>query len=292
MTANFSTAASLTNEDYTQRILTAADWVARHLPDERPTTGVILGSGLGALTKEIRDPVRLPYSDIPGFPVSTSPGHSGLLHYGHIDSVPVLAMEGRFHLYEGYTMRDVTLPVRLMARLGIRDLVITSASGGLNSKFRKGDLLLIGDHINLLGDNPLRGPNLEAWGPRFPDMCAPYDPEMLAALVDIAQEAGVRAHEGVYSALLGPCLETRAEYRMLQRLGADAVGMSTVPEVIVGVHEGLRIAGISVITDLCLPDELQPVSVAEILQVAAEAEPKLTEVVRRLIAHRKSKEGT
>ncbi|MGE3166002.1 MAG: purine-nucleoside phosphorylase [Planctomycetota bacterium] len=292
MTANFSVPEALSNDDYERRVKTAADWVARRLPPVPPTTGVILGSGLGALAKEIRDAVQLPYGEIPGFPVSTSPGHSGLLHFGFIESVPVLAMEGRFHLYEGYSMRDVTLPVRLMARLGVRDLIISSASGGLNPSFQKGDLLLIDDHINLLGDNPLRGPNLEAWGPRFPDMCAPYDAEMLGALVDIARARGVRAHPGVYAALLGPCLETRAEYRMLQRLGADAVGMSTVPEVIVGVHEGLRVAGISVITDLCLPDQLQPVSVAEILQVAAEAEPKLTEVVRRLIAHRNSKEGS
>lgn len=272
------------SEDLAQRVHQAADWIARRVPGPPPSSGVILGSGLGALVNEIDDGIQIPYSEIPGFPISTAPGHSGALHYGRLGRHAVLAFEGRFHYYEGYSLSEVTLPVRVLARLGARQLVLTCAAGGLHRELEKGDLLLIDDHINLIGDNPLRGPNHESWGPRFPDMCAPYDAELLARLTAICRARDVRARPGVYAALTGPCLETRAEYRMLERLGVDAVGMSTVPEVIVGVHEGLRMAAIAVITDLCFPEQLAPVSVEEILQVAAQAEPKLTGVVRQLLA--------
>lgn len=277
---------------YAQQVQQAADWLTERLPQPAPKVAVILGSGLGALVDEIEDSLVLPYEEIPGFPVSTAPGHSGTLHYGRIGPTPVLAMEGRFHMYEGYTLQQITMPVRIMARLGVEDMIISSASGGLNPNFEKGDLLLIDDHINLMGDNPLRGPNFDDWGPRFPDMCRPYDPELLRRMQEFTEKLGIRSQTGVYVGLMGPCLETRAEYRMLQRLGADCVGMSTVPEVIVGVHEGMRMAGISVVTDLCLPDELEPVSVEEILQVAADAEPKLTRVVRHLIEDREPVEGS
>ncbi|MEM7166332.1 MAG: purine-nucleoside phosphorylase [Planctomycetota bacterium] len=270
-------------ESYQKQVIGAADLIRGKIDGPAPRAGVILGSGLGALVNEIEGSIAIPYEEIPGFPVSTAPGHSGTLNYGRIGDTPVVAFEGRFHFYEGYSLAEITLPVRVMARLGIETVVISSASGGLNREFEKGDLLLIDDHINMIGDNPLRGPNIDDWGDRFPDMCAPYDADLLRKMEEICQEEGIRARTGVYVALAGPCLETRAEYRMLGMLGADCVGMSTCPEVIVGVHEGLKMAGVSVVTDLCFPDELEPVSVEEILQVAAEAEPKLTKVVRRLL---------
>ncbi len=273
---------------YRRRVEGASAWLREQIPflerTRRPITGVVLGTGLGALSKEIQDGVRIPYREIPGFPLSTSPGHSGTLHAGFIGGAPVVALEGRFHLYEGYSAREVTLPVRVLSRLGARDLLLSNACGGMTRRLAKGDLLIIEDHINLMGASPLTGPNIDDWGPRFPDMSAPYDREKIARLVALAEEERIRAHRGVYAAVPGPQLETAAEYRMLIALGADAVGMSTVPEVIVAAHEGLRTAAIGIVSDLCFPDALEPVSVEEILQVAAEAEPKLTTLVRRLIA--------
>jgi purine-nucleoside phosphorylase len=206
-----------------------------------------------------------------------------MLHAGRLGDRRVIAFEGRFHLYEGYDLREVTMPVRLAARLGAAELVITNVSGGLDLRLRRGDLVVIEDHLNLLPGNPLTGPNQDDWGPRFPDLSAPYDRESIRRLLAHAEEEGIRARTGVYAAVAGPNLETRAEYRMLRMLGADVVGMSTVPEVIVGVHEGLRIAAISVVTDICDPDHLEPVAVEEILQVASTAEPKLTKMVVRLL---------
>lgn len=269
-------------ESYRQRVEEAAGWLSERAA-QPPRAGIVLGSGLGGLVDEIEDPLRIDYGDIPGFLASTSPGHSGTLHFGHIADTPVVAMEGRFHVYEGYPIQEITLPVRVMARLGVRDVVVTNACGGMNLDLEKGDLLIIDDHINLLGVNPLTGPNIDDWGPRFPDMSAPYHPELVARLEEIAREEEIRAHTGVYVAVPGPNLETRAEYRWLRSMGADVVGMSTIPEVIVAVHEGMRAAGISIITDMCDPDHLEPVSVEEILQVAADAEPRLTRMVKRLI---------
>jgi len=266
-----------------RRIEGAAEWLARRLPGGSPRTALILGSGLGGLVREIRDSIRIPYAEIPGFPRSTAPGHAGTLHSGTLGDRPVIAYEGRFHLYEGYDLSEVTMPVRVAARLGARELVITNVSGGLDLSLERGDLVVIDDHLNLLPGNPLTGPNAADWGPRFPDLSAPYDRELGDRLLAIAAEEGFRARRGVYVAVAGPNLETRAEYRMLRALGADVVGMSTVPEVIVGVHEGLRIAAISVVTDRCDPDHLEPVSVEEILQVASTAEPKLTRMVLRLL---------
>lgn len=277
-------AALRTDADaFRRRVEEAADWVARHLPDGAPDTALILGTGLGALAGEIRESRSIPYEEIPGFPLSTAPGHSGRLHHGRLGNRSVIAFEGRFHRYEGYDFRELTLPVRLAARLGVRELVISNASGGLNPELETGDLLVLDDHIHLLPGNPLFGPNHDEWGPRFPDMSAPYDPRMRHRLLEIASEEGIRARAGVYVAVAGPNLETRAEYRMLRGLGADVVGMSTVPEVIVGVHEGLRIAALSVVTDVCDPDHLEPVVLEDILQVAATAEPKLTKMVLRLL---------
>ncbi|MCI0652292.1 MAG: purine-nucleoside phosphorylase [Planctomycetes bacterium] len=273
---------------YRRRVEGAAEAIRSHLPPlargAGPWTGAILGTGLGALAKEITDGGQVPYLDIPGFPISTAPGHTGTLHWGYIGERPVLALEGRFHLYEGYSAREVTLPVRFFGRLGVRDLIISNACGGINLDYEKGDLVIIDDHINLMGVNPLIGSNIEEWGPRFPDMAAPYDRARIARLEEIAREEKIRAHRGVYAAVAGPNLETRAEYRMLARLGADVVGMSTVPEAIVAAHEGMRVSAIGIVTDVCNPDHLQPVSVEEILQVAAHAEPKLTKLVRRLLA--------
>ena len=244
---------------------------------------MILGTGLGGLASEIEDAATIPYSEIPHFPDPEIQSHSGNLLIGRLGGKPVAAMEGRCHYYEGYSLEEVTLPVRAMKGLGAETLIVSSASGGLNPYFEKGDLLLIDDHINLMGVNQLVGPNDDRLGPRFPDMCRPYDPELLRNAEAIALAEGIRVQKGVYLALTGPCLETRAEYRFLRNCGADAVGMSTVPEVIVGVHAGLKIFGISCITDLCLPDALEPVNIDEIIRVAGDAEPKITLLVRRLV---------
>jgi purine-nucleoside phosphorylase len=261
----------------------AADFL-RARCDRAPDVAIILGTGLGGLAAEIADATAVPFGDIPGFPVSTVPGHKGQLLLGTLAGRRVATMEGRFHYYEGYSLDQITLPVRVLRTLGARLLIVSNACGGLRPEHRLGDLLLIDDHINLMGVNPLVGPNDDRLGPRFPDMSAPYDRDLLALAERIATEQGIRVHRGVYAALTGPCLETRAEYRVLQRLGADVVGMSTVPEVIVAVHAGFRTLGISVITDRCIPEELAPVKLETILAVAAEAEPKMRAIVRRVVA--------
>lgn len=249
-----------------------------------PEVGLILGTGLGGLAREIRREATIPYEELPHFARSTVMTHKGDLVAGTLEGRRVVAMEGRFHFYEGYTPEQITFPVRVMKALGAKALVVSNACGGLNPHFRRGDLMLIDDHINLMGFNPLVGPNDERLGPRFPDMCRPYD----AALLDLAEAAarrlGVRAHRGVYAAMTGPCLETRAEYRLLRTCGADAIGMSTVPEVVVAVHAGLRVLGVSIVTDLCFPDSLQPAHIDEIIATANEAEPRLTAVVRDVVA--------
>jgi purine-nucleoside phosphorylase len=261
----------------------AADFLrARRAPP--PDVAIILGTGLGGLASEIQDAAAVPYGEIPGFPVSTVPGHKGQLLLGSFAGRRVATMEGRFHYYEGYTLDQITLPVRVLRALGAKLLIVSNACGGLRPDHRLGDLLLIDDHINLMGVNPLVGPNDDRLGPRFPDMSAPYDRGLVDLAERIAAEEGIRAHRGVYAGLTGPCLETRAEYRFLQRIGADAVGMSTVPEVIVAVHAGFRTFGVSVITDRCLPETLEPVKLETILAVAAEAEPKMRTLVRRLVS--------
>ncbi len=256
----------------------------RERDSRQPEFGVVLGTGLGALSAEIEDKVSIPYSDIPGFGTTAVEGHRGDLLIGTIGGRNVVAMEGRFHFYEGWTMQQITLPVRVMKALGAKFLVVSNASGGMNPMHRAGDLVLIDDHINLMGANPLVGPNDDELGPRFPDMSQPYDPALLDLAERIALEEGIRAHRGVYVAVAGPNLETRAEYRMLRAIGSDVVGMSTVPEVIVGVHAGMRILGVSCITDRCLPDALEPVDIDEIIRVAGEAEPRLTKLIRRVIS--------
>jgi purine-nucleoside phosphorylase len=250
----------------------------------RPRVGIILGTGLGGLVEEIAIEAAIAYGDIPHFPVSTVETHAGRLVCGQLGGKGVVVMEGRFHFYEGYSLKQITLPVRVMKALGCDTLIVSNACGGMNPQWDKGDLMLIEDHINLLGDNPLIGPNDDRLGPRFPDMCRPYDPGLLALARRIALEERISCHQGVFVAVPGPNLETRAEYRFLRTGGADVVGMSTVPEVIVGVHAGLRNLGISVITDMCLPDALEPANIREIIATANAAEKKLRVLVRRVVA--------
>ncbi len=249
----------------------------------RPEFGITLGTGLGGLADAMEVEARIPYSDIPGFPEARVTSHEGTLILGRLAGRAVAALEGRYHLYEGYSLEEVTLPVRVLKGLGVKLAVFSNAAGGLNPQFRQGDIMLISDHINLMGVNPLIGPNDDRLGPRFPDMCEPYDREALEQLESLALEEGIRTCRGVYVALTGPNLETAAEYRFLRVIGADAVGMSTVPEVLVAVHSGLKSVGISCITDICLADSLQPVDIDEILRVAGEAEPQITRLLHRFV---------
>ena len=249
----------------------------------RPRVGIILGTGLGGLVEDIAAEASLPYADIPHFPVPTVQSHAGRFVCGKLAGQTVVAMEGRFHFYEGYSLKQITLPVRVMKALGCEALVVSNACGAMNPQFAKGDLMVIEDHINLMGDNPLVGPNDDRLGIRFPDMCHPYDRELIAAARRIALEERIVCHQGVFVAVPGPNLETRAEYRFLRGIGADVVGMSTVPEVIVADHAGLRTLGLSVITDMCLPDALEPVRLEDVIAVATAAEKKLRVLVRRVV---------
>src|SRR5689334_15364328 len=248
-----------------------------------PDVAIILGTGLGGLADELDVEARIPYGDIPGFPLSTVESHAGRLLAGTLAGRRVVAMQGRVHLYEGYSPQQVTFPVRVLHALGARTLVVSNACGGMHPLWSPGDLVLISDHINLLGDNPLVGPNDERLGSRFPDMSAAYDPELRALARAIALELGIVLREGVYVAVPGPNLETRAEYRMLRAIGADVVGMSTVPEVIVANHQGLRTIGLSIITDQCLPDALEPADIGRIIATATRAEPSLTRLITAVV---------
>jgi purine-nucleoside phosphorylase len=247
------------------------------------SVGIVLGTGLGALAEEIAADVQIPYVDIPRFPHSTVESHAGQLVCGTLASKTVVAMEGRFHLYEGYTASQVTFPIRVMRALGCHVLIVSNAAGGLNPLHAKGDLIVIEDHINLMGVNPLVGPNDERLGPRFPDLIEPYDRALQDLALRVALEENLVAHRGVYVAVTGPNLETRAEYRFLRTIGADVVGMSTVPEVLVAVHAGLRVLGFSIITDRCMPDALEPVKIEDVLAVARAAEGKLRTIVKRVL---------
>jgi purine-nucleoside phosphorylase len=252
--------------------------------DKTPHAGVILGTGLGSLVKEIEIEVAIDYGDIPHFPQSTAVSHAGRLVCGTLAGLPIVAMEGRMHMYEGYPLKMITLPVRVMKALGAELLVVSNACGGMNPNYRCGDIMVIEDHINLMGDNPLIGINDDRLGPRFPDMCEPYQQALVDRALSIARAEDIVAHKGVFVAVAGPNLETRAEYRFLRTIGADVVGMSTVPEVVVAVHCGLRVVGFSIITDMCLPDALKPANVEEIIAVANEAEPRLTTLVKGVLA--------
>lgn len=250
----------------------------------RPLVGIVLGTGLGTLAQEIQTKATLDYASIPHFPQSTTVGHTGQLVCGTLTGVPVLAMEGRFHSYEGYSQRQITFPIRVMRALGVETLIVSNACGGINPLYAQGDIVVIDDHINLMNGNPLVGVNDDRLGPRFPDMSRPYDPGLIRRVLEIARREDFVAHRGVYAAVTGPNLETRAEYRFLRIIGADVVGMSTVPEVLVAVHAGLRVLGLSVVTDMCFPDALKPANIEEILAAAAEAEPKLRKIVLGVLA--------
>lgn len=249
-----------------------------------PKVGIILGTGLGGIVEQIEIEATIDYADIPHFPTSTATSHRGRLVCGTLEGVPVVVMEGRFHMYEGYPLKQITLPVRVFKALGCELMIVSNACGGLNPYFEGGDIMVIEDQINLLGDNPLIGINDDRLGPRFPDMCEPYDQAWVDRTIAIGREAGIGVHKGVFVAVAGPNLETRAEYRFLRTIGADVVGMSTVPETIVAVHCGLKTVGLSVITDMCLPDSLKPSDVNEIIATAGKAAPKLIAIVRGIVS--------
>lgn len=245
--------------------------------------GIVLGTGLGGLAEKIEKELQLAYNFIPHFPISTVESHFGRLIFGTLGGKKVLAMQGRFHYYEGYTMYQITYPIRIMKLLGAHTLLLSNAAGAVNLTYKLGDLMIIRDHINLLPENPLRGINLDQFGPRFPDMSQPYDRTLIAKAHKIAQDLGISLQEGVYAAVPGPNLETAAEYRYLRIIGADVVGMSTVPECIVANHMGMRVFAMSIITDIGDPDNLKPVSLEEIIHVSSQAEPKLTQIFTELL---------
>ncbi len=264
------------------KIQNTADFIESHIGKYQPEWGIILGTGLGKLVNEIEIDHTLEYKDIPDFPVSTVEGHKGRLIFGRLAGCKVVAMQGRFHYYEGYTMQQITFPVRVMKMLGIQRLVVSNASGGVNPDYEVGDLMIIDDHINLL-PNPLIGPNIDSMGPRFPDMSEPYDRQLMTSAVSIARKMGIRYHLGCYVALSGPTLETPAEYRYIRAIGGDTVGMSTVPEVIVARHMSIPCFAVSIITDLGVDGKIKEVSLNDVLDAASAAEPKMTTLIKELI---------
>ena len=273
----------MTGADTYENELNEAVRAVRQRSQLVPDVAVILGTGLGGLAREIEVETVIPYSDIPHFPLSTVESHTGQLLLGTLAGKRVVAMQGRFHRYEGYSLQQIALAVRVLFKLGARVLVVSNACGGMNEEWRAGDLMLIEDHINMLGDNPLIGPNLDELGPRFPDMSQPYDPDIRTLAKTVAGELGIDLRAGVFVAVTGPNLETRAEYRMLRWMGADVVGMSTVPEVIVARHMGMRVMGMSIITDECFPDTLEEADITKIIATANAAEPKLTALVKGVL---------
>ena len=247
-----------------------------------PKAAIILGTGLGKVADEVQDAVKIPFGEIPSFVTTTVDTHAGELVAGTVNGCPVVCLAGRFHFYEGYTLEEITFPVRLARGLGAEVLVVSGATGGMNPVYAKGDLVALDDHINFMGVNPLIGPNDDELGPRYPDMIEPYDTALRQRIQALALEEGIVCHQGVYAAVAGPNLETRAEYRMLRTIGADVVGMSVVPEVLAAVHGGMKVVGLVAVTDLCLPDALEPCNIEEIIATANAAEPKMSKLVTRL----------
>lgn len=268
--------------DLMQKIDQAAHSIQQRLPFDAEIA-VILGTGLGSLVHSIEDPVTIDYESIPNFPTTTADSHAGSLVAGTVSGKKVVCLSGRFHLYEGYSMDEVTFPVRVAKALGVHTLIVSNAAGGLNPQYRAGDLILITDHINFMGGNPLIGPNDDRLGPRIPDMCDVYTKTLVKLAEAAALAEGIKLQRGIYLGCTGPCLETAAEYRFMRTIGADLVGMSTVPEVIVAVHAGLKVLGLSIVTDECFPDCLTPTDLDKIIQCAAEAEPNLTRLVIRCL---------
>lgn len=269
--------------DLREKIEKATNFVISKVGDLQPQIGIILGTGLGPLADKIEERQIVSYSDIPFFPVPTVTWHTGQLVFGKIGGKKVVAMQGRFHYYEGWSDEEITLPIRIMKKLGTTILIESNAAGGLNPQYIPGDLMVITDHINFMGRNPLIGPNDDTLGPRFPDMSNVYDRDLVKLTEEVAREEKIKICKGVYAGVTGPNLETAAEYRFFRLIGADAIGMSTVPEVIVAIHSGLKVLGISCITDRCLPDALAAASIDEILKIAAAAEPMLTNLVAKII---------
>lgn len=267
----------------TQEILNTTTTFLKEKGFHNSQIGIVLGTGLGQLVNHLQVEVEINYTDIPNFPVSTVEFHSGKLLFGILERKKVIVMQGRFHLYEGYTLQEITFPVRVMKALGISSLLVSNAAGAINLNYKKGDLMLLEDHINLQGGSPLAFKNVSDFGERFTDMCAPYNADLNTKIVAIAKENNIILHKGIYVAVVGPQLETRAEYRYLKIIGADAVGMSTVPEVIVANHLNLPVIAVSVLTDECNPDDLKPVNIPEIIAVAGEAEPKMIILFKELI---------
>ncbi|MBI9071627.1 MAG: purine-nucleoside phosphorylase [Melioribacteraceae bacterium] len=257
--------------------------VIKQHTSETYEVGIVLGTGLGGLVKDIEIEHELDYSELPYFPLSTVESHQGKLIFGKIGGKNVVAMQGRFHYYEGYTMQQITYPIRVMKFLGVKTLLVSNACGGMNPIYSRGDVMIMEDHINLLGDNPLIGKNEDELGPRFPDMSEPYDKELIKLAEEVALENKVKVQKGVYVAVSGPNLETKAEYRFLRLIGADVVGMSTIPENIVANHMGIKVLGLSIITDECFPDSLKAVDVNEIIETAMKAEPKMTLIMKEVI---------
>ena len=257
--------------------------IKKFIKKEEYPVGIILGTGLGGLVKEIKIEKEIEYDKLPHFPLSTVESHHGKLIFGKIEEKNVVAMQGRFHFYEGYSMQQITYPVRVMKYLGVKTLLVSNACGGMNPIYNRGDVMIMADHINLLGDNPLIGKNEDEFGPRFPDMSEPYSHDLIKIAEDVALENKIKLQKGVYVAVPGPNLETKAEYRFLRATGADVVGMSTVPENIVANHMGFRVLGISIVTDECFPDNLKPVNIKEIIATAMEAEPKMTLIMKEVI---------
>jgi purine-nucleoside phosphorylase len=268
--------------DLTKKINETIDVIRKFAKDEYPV-GIILGTGLGGLVKEIDVKYEIDYENLPHFPLSTVESHHGKLIFGTINSKNVVAMQGRFHFYEGYSMKQITYPVRVMKFLGVKTLLVSNACGGMNPIFKRGDVMLMSDHINLLGDNPLIGKNEDNFGPRFPDMSEPYSKELIELAEELALENKIKVQQGVYVAVPGPNLETKAEYRFLRAIGADVVGMSTIPENIIANHMGMKVLGVSIVTDECFPDSLKPVNVEEIIATAMKAEPKMTLIMKEVI---------
>jgi purine-nucleoside phosphorylase len=270
------------SSDYQHKVESAAAFLSDRI-SSFPSTAIIMGTGLSHLGEAIDTRAAIPYGNIPHFPRSTVESHAGNLIVGTLAGVEIAALQGRFHLYEGYSAREITLPIRALALCGINRIIISNAAGGMNPDYRRGDIMVIEDHINMQGANPLEGENVDTWGPRFPDMSRPYDIELLNHASEAALKLGLDLQKGVYLAVAGPNLETRAEYRMIRTLGADAVGMSTVAEVLVARHMGLKVLAFSVITDECFPDTLEPVSLEDVLAAASKAEPRLRSLITEVL---------
>jgi purine-nucleoside phosphorylase len=269
-------------ESFKNKVLEATEFVQARI-QHRPLIGLLIGTGLGDTAEGMDEVMSIDYKDIPHFPVSTVPTHHGRVLFGRMAGKPVMAMQGRFHYYEGYSVQEITLPVRVMQLLGVKTLILSNAAGGMNLLFDVGDIMVITDHINLTGNNPLIGPNVDEWGPRFPDMSQVYDRRLITFAEEAARENNIRVQKGVYAGLPGPSLETRAEIRFLRTIGADAVGLSTIPEVIAAVHGGIAILGFSVITNMNLPDQLKATRVEEVITAAEQTAPRLRTIIRRVI---------